>query len=152
MLSLLLCVFLFFSHFFCACPSLSICSSAPLPYVSSYISFLSKLPPASAVISLSRRGACCLPSYLPLSLCIMCLSVLSLSHTLTPLCRPAHRSLFPPAISLPARPSFSTLSIMFACLLLPSPHLCLAVALLSNLLVYLCVCVCTDNSLAGSIH
>lgn len=39
--------------------------------------------------------------------------------------------------------SFSLLSLAI---------LSLAVPLLSYLLVYLCVCVCTDNSLAGSIH
>lgn len=48
--------------------------------------------------------------------------------------------------------SFSTPSIMFICRLFSSPCLFLAVPLLSYLLAYLCVCVCTDNSLAGSVH
>lgn len=53
--------------------------------------------------------------------------------------------------------SVSTPSIMFICLCLSSSCLSLAilslaVPLLSYLLVYLCVCVCTDNSLAGSVH
>ena len=53
--------------------------------------------------------------------------------------------------------SVSTPSIMLICLFRSSPCLSLAilslaVPLLSYLLVYLCVCVCTDNSLAGSVH
>ncbi len=49
--------------------------------------------------------------------------------------------------------SFSTPSIMLSVFCSPLPgSLSLAVPLLSYLLVYLCVCVCTDNSLAGSVH
>lgn len=48
--------------------------------------------------------------------------------------------------------SFFLHSLIHVCLFLSSAFLSLAVPQLSNLLVYLCVCVCTDNSLVGSIH
>lgn len=48
--------------------------------------------------------------------------------------------------------SFCLHSLIYVCLFLSSAFLSLAVPQLSNLLVYLCVCVCTDNSLVGSIH